>query len=349
MRRSSMVTVARCAAIAALLTAPAVLATPAGAADSAPEASAARTTGTTRAAVPAGLAPKADFNKDGYADVAVSAPSGTVGGKARAGYVTVVYGSAGGADTGKHQVLSQATAGVPGDPAADAAFGSRTVARDLDGDGFTDLATQTSPVTAVTVLWGSADGLTGGASLPEAPGTNGRGNLVGGDFDGDGHADLIANSTTSEAWGDLRVLYGPFSRTGAAARSAELPTDRTFAASDLVAGDMTGDGKDDFVSFHDFEEMSEASIFWQGTADGPVRKQTVTDAVAGAIGDADKDGKSDLAAGAPGEDGTYKDSGAAWLLRGAVGGLSTTGVVSYGPAALGAPELNAALGNAIAK
>ncbi|MGI5470220.1 integrin alpha [Streptomyces sp. CA-132043] len=65
--------------------------------------------------------------------------------------------------------------------------------------------------------------------------------------------------------------------------------------------------------------------------------------------DTDKDGKADLAAGAPGEDGTsLKDTGAVWALRGAAGGLTTTGAVSYGPGALGAPEAGAGLGSGFA-
>lgn len=60
--------------------------------------------------------------------------------------------------------------------------------------------------------------------------------------------------------------------------------------------------------------------------------------------DTDGDGKDDLAVGAPHEDGAQSTSGAAWVLRGQSGGLTTSGVVSFGPDSLGAPEAGAALG-----
>ncbi|MGW4982462.1 FG-GAP repeat protein [Streptomyces mirabilis] len=37
---------------------------------------------------------RADFDGDGYTDVAIAAPGGTVNGKAGAGYFAVVYGMA---------------------------------------------------------------------------------------------------------------------------------------------------------------------------------------------------------------------------------------------------------------
>ncbi|MFJ8590570.1 integrin alpha [Streptomyces sp. NPDC093598] len=76
-----------------------------------------------------------DFNADGYADLAVAAPSATVGGEKGAGYVAVVYGSENGLNVTTRQVLSQSTAGVPGSPEADDAFGSALVTADLDRDG----------------------------------------------------------------------------------------------------------------------------------------------------------------------------------------------------------------------
>lgn len=476
LRRPPTLLAARCAVVAALVTVPSVLAVPAGAQE------------VPAAPRPAGTAPQADFDCDGYADVAASAPGGSIAGRARAGYITVVHGSASGADTGRRQVISQASAGVPGEPAADARFGFRTVARDLDGDGCTDLAVQASGTASAIVLWGSARGLSGGTALPAAAGTDGE-NLVGGDFNGDGHADLVGGSTLSEEWGDLRVLYGPFDRGGAPAVTGDLSTGEVFEPRDLAAGDVTGDGKDDLVSLHDFEEMAKPTHFWRATADGfepgadnivsgdtatigdvdgdgfgdlvlrtvpggvvenlpydegtvkvvygsaagPGSRTTVigqgtagvpgageegdqfgdaldagdvnadgyadiavgvpyediagggvdagafvllkggakgltgsgaqafhqhTSGVPGvaeagdrfgaalALLDTDADGRADLAAGAPGEDGTTLDTGAGWVLRGADGGLTTAGVVSYGPGALGAPEAGARLGDA---
>ncbi|MET7935863.1 FG-GAP and VCBS repeat-containing protein [Streptomyces sp. NPDC005322] len=482
MRHRSLATVARCATVVALVTTPVLLAAPmAGAAE-------ARTT-------TAGTAPQADFNKDGFADVAVSAPTGEAGGKAKAGYVAVVYGSASGANTAHRQVISQATEGVPGDPAASARFGSRTVARDLDGDGYTDLAVQTGGSPAITVLWGSANGLSGGTRLPAGDGDAfGTSIIAGGDFNGDGQADLVdqvnvRDSEDNETAG-LRVRFGPFTRDGAAAGSATVDTGKIDRPTSLTAGDITGDGKDDLVSTHAFEEMSEPSLFWKGEANGLARTPvSLVHAAAATMGDVDKDGradlivrtvpgnvvenlpydhgtvkvlygtasgpsatrttvidqntagvpgvnedgdqfgaslsagdvngdgyadvavgipdedldsvkdagsvvqlyggpsglsgtgaqaftqdtagvpgaaeagdhfgaavrlgdsdtdadgKADLSAGAPGEDGAYTSSGAAWVLRGRADGLTTDGIVSFGPSGLGAPAADAALGS----
>jgi hypothetical protein len=44
------------------------------------------------AAPPKSAPVRDDFNGDGYADLAIGAPNGTVGGQSRAGYVTVLYG-----------------------------------------------------------------------------------------------------------------------------------------------------------------------------------------------------------------------------------------------------------------
>lgn len=82
--------------------------------------------------------PKQDFNGDGYEDLAVGAPDAQVGGRAKAGYVAVLYGSAQGLGAGTRKVYTQASPGVPGGVEAGDLFGSRLTAADLDGDGYTD-------------------------------------------------------------------------------------------------------------------------------------------------------------------------------------------------------------------
>src|SRR5689334_6595178 len=67
------------------------------------------------AAQPAAASAKAhhpDFNRDGYADVVVSAPYDTVAGNANAGGIYVIYGGAHGANTGnRHQYFTGASIG----------------------------------------------------------------------------------------------------------------------------------------------------------------------------------------------------------------------------------------------
>lgn len=113
-----------------------------------------------------------DFNGDGYEDVLVGAPAGTVGGKKGAGYVTVQYGASTGIGTRRAAVLSQNTTGVPGAAEAGDGFGRALATGDLDGDGYDDAIVglpgeDIEPVTdagGIVVLWGSPKGLSGGDS-----------------------------------------------------------------------------------------------------------------------------------------------------------------------------------------
>ena len=56
-----------------------------------------------------------DFNGDGRTDLAIGAPDATVGGHAKAGAVSVVYGGTGGPNTSARTLITQDTAGVPGE------------------------------------------------------------------------------------------------------------------------------------------------------------------------------------------------------------------------------------------
>lgn len=335
MRSRSLTTVVRCATVAALVTTPALLALPSA--------------GAAEARTAAAAAPKVDFNKDGRADLAVSAPAGTVDGKAKAGYVAVVYGSASGADTAHRQVISQATEGVPGDATASAYFGAHTVARDLDGDGYTDLAVQAGDSPAITVLWGSANGLTGGTQLPAGNGDHwGSSDIVGGDFNGDGKADLVDVVTTGEGSEDektgLRVRLGPFTRDGKESGSSFSDTGRFDGPTSLTAGDITGDGKDDLVSTHAFEEMSQSSLFFKGDDKGLSPKvKDLTDAASATIGDVDKDGHGDLVLRTvPGNvvEDLPHDHGTLKVLYGTASGPSTTRTATIDQNTAGVPGVN---------
>ncbi|MEU8382640.1 FG-GAP repeat protein, partial [Streptosporangium sp. NPDC048865] len=75
-----------------------------------------------------------DFDGDGRADLAVAAPYTRVGGHARAGSVTVLYGMR---TAGK---LTQDDRGVPGEAGTGDSFGSALATGDFDGDRCADLA-----------------------------------------------------------------------------------------------------------------------------------------------------------------------------------------------------------------
>ncbi|GAA3106812.1 FG-GAP-like repeat-containing protein [Streptomyces rectiviolaceus] len=258
--------------------------------------------------------PVVDFNHDGYADLAVSAGRGTVDGKTGAGYISIVYGSAAGADTAHAEQISRATPGLPGTPEQGAGFGLRTTTGDLDGDGYTDLVVNDEPYDVV--LWGSEHGLTGISQLPGESVWD----LKAGDFNGDGKGDLVALSQSG-----LETRFGPFTRDGkpASAKNLDIGDD---APADIIVGDMTGDGADDLVTSHSFEEMQYSSRLWKGGKDGFTGATTPTGkfTVDGVIADVDKDGYGDLVAREVDEVSEMQtlDAGAVRVVYGAASGLS---------------------------
>ncbi|CCK31380.1 hypothetical protein BN159_7001 [Streptomyces davaonensis JCM 4913] len=218
--------------------------------------------------------PAPDFDGDGRGDLVMSDEDGKVDGLNQAGYVAVAYGPKPGR-TPKTQVITKNSAGVPGHADAQDFFGSSPVWGDLDDDGYTDLVVGSD---RATVLWGGPRGLSGGTVL--AAGTSGEwseysfGQLVMGDFDGDGHQDIA---------GPRLVAYGPVTRTGGAARtdritldSGEHPVDEAeeeyWETYDIAVGDADGDGFTDLLAVasvdYDGEPGDALLLFLKGGSDG---------------------------------------------------------------------------------
>ncbi|MET7677086.1 FG-GAP-like repeat-containing protein [Streptomyces seoulensis] len=108
-----------------------------------------------------------DVNGDGYADVAVGAPGETLGKAREAGAVTILFGSASGLTTKGAQGWTQDSKGVPGGSETGDQFGKSVRLVDVDRDGKADLVTGAGGEDghgAVTVLRGSASGLTTGSA-----------------------------------------------------------------------------------------------------------------------------------------------------------------------------------------
>ena len=289
-----------------------------------------------------------DFNGDGYNDLAVGAPRNADS----AGYVTVVYGSATGLDPATRTVIDQNTPGVPDTAEAGDRFGDSLTARDLDGDGITDLAVRSSTEQVdsprgdgtVTLLWGAKGGLSGaGAALVDRDAGEqvyGLGtNLTGGDFDGDGHQDLLMH----RGEGGYSVLRGPFTRDGkwAAEQKVNL-TEGDSGVITVIAGDVTGDGADDLVVLESMEEMARPGDFFKGGKNGLQHSSTLPQGATGAIADFDKDGYGDLAYREVPEgvvENLPYDSGTVKIRYGSASGPSTR-TATFTQATAGVPGAN---------
>ncbi|MFK4101394.1 FG-GAP and VCBS repeat-containing protein [Streptomyces sp. NPDC019531] len=242
-----------------------------------------------------------DFNGDGYKDLAVGAPIATVGGQKGAGYVTVMYGGPHGLTKDHRTIISRATSGIPGSPAAGENFGIQLSKGDLDGDGRTDLIIgQESAARDAVVVWGGKSGLSGGVSVPAAA-------TQAGDFDGDGKQDLVlfrgGRSHVDDPLGTKATVWrGPISRAGKPAGTKD------FGATDLryddvlysAAGDVNGDGRDDLALTDYIGEGASTSRFYLANASGDAftRYEAPEGDGGVAFGDVNHDGYDDVVRGA---------------------------------------------------
>jgi len=202
-----------------------------------------------------------DFNRDGYADLAIGARYDRIGAsRVRAGAVNVLYGSQGGLTAAGDQLWSQAN--LPGIPEKGDAFGAALAAGDFDQDGYWDLAVGVPGDQFVIGLRGGLGGLVSAdakvlrpaAAAPDAGGVLSYGSaLEPGDLTGDGYPDLaVTGMGADQAFVD--VFHGSSSGlTGARGQRLLEALARLEAAEpgafgrSLAIGDFDADGFGDLA------------------------------------------------------------------------------------------------------
>jgi hypothetical protein len=151
----------------------------------------------------------ADFNGDGFDDLAVGASGEGIGSQSSAGAVNVLLGSAGGLSSTGNQFWNQDSSGILDQSEPADSFGYSTSGGDFDGNGFDDLAIGTvfedvgaiANAGSTNVLYGTAAGLSSAGNQfwnQNSPGIGGQSEtndflgiaVAGADFDGDGRDDL---------------------------------------------------------------------------------------------------------------------------------------------------------------
>jgi hypothetical protein len=237
----------------------------------------------------------ADFDGDGYADLAIGAPGEDVS-RADDGLVQVLYGTTGGLHSRDQLDLSQgpphtATTGknLYGSNEPQDRLGASLAHGDFDGDGYTDLAIgipgeaigDLEAAGRVAVVYGGASGLTTARNqsfhqdTAGIQGTAAASELFGyalasGDFNGDGQDDLAVGAPR-DGGGAVNVIYGSatglvpdggdrddevFDHTNASAISADEAGDEFGRA--LAAADFDGDGYTDLAVAAPFEDRTGA-------------------------------------------------------------------------------------------
>ncbi|MFD7241102.1 VCBS repeat-containing protein [Streptomyces massasporeus] len=304
----------------------------------------------------------ADFNGDGYDDLAVSSPMEDVGSDKDGGAVAVLWGSPQGI-TGKGVSIADAA------PTQHDRWGRNLAAGDFDGDGKADLAVGNTSNTVYVLKGGiSASGTAVkgryGVKAPVQASGDGSGplNITAGDVNGDRRTDLVVDgfeTATGQYWNTNYLLLG--TSTGLSAAGAQPLKSGVITG----IGDVDGDGFGDIVTgMHwnktddgvTFPEASDGGKVWitYGSAGGAGSTTGITQNTGNVpgssekndyfgyeldLGDVNGDHYQDLVVGVAGEDiGSVTDAGQLVVLYGSASGINTSsGTQSFAQSTAGVP------------
>ena len=217
----------------------------------------------------------ADFNNDGFDDLAVGVRGEDISSVQDAGAVNVILGGPAGLTAAGNRVWAQSTAGIDGEVEFQDRFGNTLAACDFDGDNFDDLAIGILGegfTGSVQVMRGAPGGLEArgnriwSQATPGILGVHETGDHFGvslacGDFNHDGYSDLAAGAAFEEVdgvntAGGVNVIYGSADGLTAAGdqfftqNSGDIDEQAEFAdlfGRHLAAGDFNNDGYDDLA------------------------------------------------------------------------------------------------------
>ncbi|MEI5526596.1 FG-GAP and VCBS repeat-containing protein [Streptomyces brasiliscabiei] len=284
----------------------------------------------------------ADFDKDGYGDLAVSANGENVGAHKDNGTVTVLWGGKKGLSGGT-TVPFKGPKGVSG-RAADLATG------DFDGDGHQDLALVRDSKAYVYRGAITRSGVKGSVTVLDKENTSFWATaLISGKVDKDGRTDLVVigdvvtdTYIASDAWfvkGGKAKLY-----PGKTLRLERLNGDGGQAerGGDGVIADFDKDGYGDIAIGTQIHDKGKGRVsVWYGASSGPSKSARFTQDTAGIAGGAERgdwfgasvsagdvngDGYRDLAIGVYGEKiGDQEYAGGVHVLHGSKSGLTGKG------------------------